>query len=183
MVAKASAPAIPKFVPKPLKISPPKSKADAEKLLEELAIYDRNLAEAESCCNTEITKVRESWHNTIEQSRANCNAVHAALEEWATGAAEAFPEDKKSMELLHGTLSFRTGQRKLALLARETWEKVIDRLTGKFSAWRKVKVDVDAAKILRDSAGDDPALSAKDLSALGLKIIQEERFHVELKEL
>ena len=96
---------------------------------------------------------------------------------WAEANPGQFPKDKKSIALLAGTLGFRTGTPKLALLSRRfNWEIVlanVQRLIPKFIR-NKPEIDKEAILAERDN---ETLLTA--ITGCGLKITQDESFYVE----
>ena len=132
-------------------------------------------------------------HSTrIEKLQVDLAEGQALLHEWADRNRAAEFGAKQSLDLPGGSLVYRLGARALEPangakwasvlkgLLGEGWKKLIAPLLTGPRAYVRVKAEVDKAKILRESAGDAPRLDALGLRRLGVKVIQEESFHVEL---
>ena len=103
-----------------------------------------------------------------------------ALRAWAEAHPEEFPPGRKSLNLMFGTLGFRTGTPKLALLSRAwTWEKVLDALRNSCmgGGFIRTKEEVDKESLLAQHACQ--GLSSDQLATAGVKVVQEESFYVE----
>jgi len=90
--------------------------------------------------------------------------------------------DKKSIDLLHGTIGFRTGTPKVV------WPKgVTDKTAGAFlgdmrlDEFARVVWEADKEKILREFATNEPSQSA-ELTRAGISVRQDERFYIQVKE-
>lgn len=152
-------------------------------MLGKLGLERGGLAVKEHELQKAITQAREKWEPAINKLKAAIAAKEAALQTWAEGAREDFG-DKKSVELLHGKLSFRKGPPKLAVLSRWKWKTVLAELM--LSAGRKFlvkKFDIDKEAILSAATGPEGTVTKEELSSWGLKIEQEEFFYAEPKEL
>jgi phage host-nuclease inhibitor protein Gam len=96
---------------------------------------------------------------------------------WADENPEAFG-GRKSLELIHGTVGWRTGQPTLRTLSGWTWERVKEALaaTGMLE-WIRTKSEVDREGIIAARA----SFGADGLRAIGLRVTQAETFFVEPK--
>jgi phage host-nuclease inhibitor protein Gam len=101
-----------------------------------------------------------------------------ALRAYAEANPGSFPKGRKSITLTSGTIGFRTGTPKLALLSRAfNWDSVLQILRNLGNAaWIRTKEEVNKEQILADhSAG----ISSDTLKRYGLKVTQEETFFAE----
>jgi Bacteriophage Mu Gam like protein len=118
----------------------------------------------------------------IAEISARMNRDRASLEAWGKATRKLWGEDK-SLKMSHGTIGFRMSNRSLGLLPGWCWEDVIKtlmRLRKKFGAYIREKFEVDRALILSHSRPERELLSEGTLKRLGLKVVQEECFFVEL---
>lgn len=106
------------------------------------------------------------------KKRIGTETVRAQL--WAEANPDQFAR-RKSLELTHGKIGFRTGTPKLKTIARWTWAKVLTAIRGFVWAQPYIRVieEVDKEKIIADKP------SADQLASIGVKIVQEESFFVE----
>ncbi len=167
----------------------PKNLSQAEATLGILAHKSHLLKTKRGEMESALEDVRKKYQPKLDELTQDIEANKIALEQWSEGVRGEWGE-KKSLELVHGTIGFRTGQRQLVPLAKMNWLKVLQNLIAKkFRKYVRTKLDVDRAKILKDSQETDheeggisePVLSKEVLSELGLKVVQEESFYVDLK--
>lgn len=120
-----------------------------------------------------------------EKFRADLNSISAAIQDkfaqvqsWAEANAEEFVM-RKSLEFTHGTIGFRTGTPRLALLNRQwTWEKVLAALR-RVPLWQKfirTREEVDKDRLIAERE-----LVAGVLPDFGVKVVQDESFFIEPK--
>lgn len=117
----------------------------------------------------------------IDSLTERLSAWQAELEAWAgKNRAKEFG-DQQSLVLTQGRLFFQKGQRALEFLSRWDAKKALKAMAGKaWSRYVRRSPSINKAKLLADTAGDDPKLEGSKLADIGLKVVQEERFHVEL---
>lgn len=106
------------------------------------------------------------------RKRLETEAERAQL--WAEAHPEKFAK-RKSLELTHGKLGFRTGTPKLKTLPKWTWGKVLDYLRGMRWSYRFTRIveEIDKEAILASK------LDAATLAQVGVKVVQDETFFVE----
>ncbi len=94
--------------------------------------------------------------------------------------AEANPDEfgnRRSIEMTHGQVGWRTGQPTLKTASGFTWDRVLERLQ-QFANWNRYirnKPEVNKAQILADRE----EYSDADLRQVGLRVVQQESFFVE----
>jgi len=99
------------------------------------------------------------------------------LRAWAEASPDQFPKGIKSLALAAGTLGFRTGTPKLALLSRAwNWEKVLTQAQRLIPAFIRSKPELDKEAIL--SQRDEEILQYA-IKACGMKVVQDESFYIE----
>ena len=153
--------------------------------MNDLAVAVNNKRVLSALRDEEVLKINERYESDLSQWDEKINGHTDALRAWAESNPDQFPKSRKSIEMLSGTLGFRTGTPKLALLSRAfNWDKVLSLITANpiFAFAVRVKKEVDKEAIL-DSYGNSnsKADSAIDLQKVGLKVVQEESFFVEPK--
>lgn len=151
----------------------------AEKLLGKIAAGDSELRQLAAAMTTALAAVLSEHEPGITAQKKFIDAQRDALEQWAwTAQREEFAE-KRSMDLLHGTIGFRWAKPKLATLARITWDKALEKIKALRPEFVRVKEEVNKELILQQAA--DELINAGGLSAMGLKVVQEESFYIDLK--
>ena len=124
-----------------------------------------------------IAAIRDEHREELAELDADIAVELKLLESAAIANPDQFVE-KKSVELLTGTLGFRTPTPSLKTLAKYTWERVLKTLKArKLKAFYVVRESVNKEAILAERE----KLGEKGLAALGLRISQDETFYVEPK--
>lgn len=137
---------------------------------------------AEALLQRKIDRLRLAHSKRVAGHLASLKQCGEALEAWAETKPKDFGE-KRSIDFINGRVGVRTGNRTLGLLSKIKWEDVLAKVKELFPRYVVKKESVDRDQILKDSGGDKPLLEAKELSALGVKVVQEERFYIEVKKL
>lgn len=128
-----------------------------------------------------LARVRTRKEPEIKELMDAIDANKAVLEAWAEKVKDTEFGEKKSIDMLHGTIGFRLGNRALDLLSGVKWETVLERLKGKFKQYIRIKREVDKVKLLK--AINDEVIKPADRSSIGVKVVQPETFFVEVKEI
>lgn len=156
----------------------PQSRDDAESLMNDLAATVNNQRVLTAHRDAEILRVNETYATDIALCEQTMQQYTETLRAWAEANPDQFPKDRKSIKMLSGTLGFRTGTPKLALLSRSwTWEKVLNATWNYYVGWVRHKPELDKEVILASHAAKE-ALD-QDLKAIGLRVTQDESFFVE----
>jgi phage host-nuclease inhibitor protein Gam len=125
----------------------------------------------------EILKIRERCAPEIEAIEAERKALTNSLCDWATAHPEEFAKNRKSIDFAAGTIGFRTGGPKLALLNRKwTWEKALTAVQSVLPNFIRNKPEIDKESIVAQSADLNPVLPL-----CGLAVVQDESFYVDPK--
>jgi phage host-nuclease inhibitor protein Gam len=166
------------------KVVPIRSRAEAAELVQQMAHWTAMLGIAAAAQNADIQKAREKHQSTLDHLSAEITKARERLKFWAEENREEFGE-AKSLEFPHGSLQFRTGQRKLVLLSRWDWEDVLKSLlaTPATSQWREYvrnTPEVNKRRLL-DVTKDGGKLPEARLREIGLRVVREENFEVECK--
>ncbi len=154
------------------------TRADAERVLGELAADSAEQARLQAELDAELTTVRQKYEGTIEDLGKKIEGATGLLQAWAEANPEEFG-DKKSVELLHGRLGFRTGNPKLKTLSGWTWDRVKETLARKFAGHIRTKTEVDKEGLL--AAHQRHEIDERDLREIGVKVVQDEAFFIEPK--
>jgi len=148
------------------------TREDADARLRDLALATttRNGLVAEM--DEEIIAIKDRYSEEIGLQDDLIKAASADLEAWALANPSEFIKPK-SIEMMHGTLGFRTGTPKLKLLRGWTWEKVTQAVEGLLPNFIRSKPEVDKEAIIaqREELGEF-------LPTVGLKVDQDEGFFI-----
>jgi phage host-nuclease inhibitor protein Gam len=153
----------------------------AQDASESFAQTFNKLSKVQVKMNEEINRVRSKYQDEITELQEALEEPQEILEVFAKEQQTNWGK-KKSMELLHTVIGFRTGTPKVCKSKKVTWEGVLD----------LVKKNKTLAKLFlrqTEELNKEAILSTKDESILGqLKeeafvfIDQEEKFYVDAKE-
>jgi phage host-nuclease inhibitor protein Gam len=154
------------------------TRADAERILGELAAATADRARFQAELDAKLTEVRREFEHVIEDLNKDIEGHTGLLQAWAEANPDEFGE-KKSVELLHGRLGFRTGNPKLKTLSGWTWDRVKETLARSFSGHIRTKTEVDKEGLL--AARQRHELDDNDLRQIGVKVVQDEAFFIEPK--
>lgn len=157
------------------------SREDAEHVLGECRQLAREKSILVDSMDLAICQAKAKWDPNINLLDRKIAERTAVLEIWLTAfrsspEGKEFFKDKKSLQLMHGTIGFRLGKRALLLLSRKKWDDVLTVLKESWKDYVRTKEEPDKDKILKDSAGPDAVLKPANLSQMGVKVVQEESF-------
>lgn len=125
---------------------------------------DKQLAEVKQDYEKEFARLAKERAPMVEQLRA-----------WADANKPAF-EGKRSLDMLHAVIGWRTGQHQPKTLKGWTWPKVVAACKKlRHANWVRVKEEPNKERMV-----EDRALSMA-LAEVGVRIIQDETFFVDPK--
>ncbi len=165
---------------------------------EAFATYAKSDAQIQKI-NAEIelqcAKIREKYADKLATLGAEKDKAFDVLQSFATeNQAELFTK-KKSLDMAHGTIGFRTGTPKLKTLKGFTWASALQ-LAKKFLPFTYIRQTEDIAKdkLLADRdlkevavydtpTGDPREVTMREaMAACGIQVVQDETFYVEPKK-
>ena len=149
---------------------------EAEARMRELALAANTRVSLIADMDAEILAVKKRYQVNIAKQEALVKQAADDLEAWALANPDLF-QKPKSIAMLSGTIGFRTGTPKLALLNRTwNWERVAEEVEHTLPNFIRTKPEVDKEGILasRDTVEEF-------LPLVGLKIVQDEGFFIEPK--
>lgn len=156
---------------------------EAESVMNDLALTVNNQRKMLADRDAELLAVMNAYAPDLAACERDIKLHTDALRAWAEYHPEQFPKDRKSLALAAGTLGFRTGTPKLALISRAwSWDKVRDAIKRVFPSHIRTKeeVDKDALLELHSQTDNRPGLEAM-FKANGIKVVQDESFFVDPK--
>ena len=157
------------------------TRADAESAMKDLALAVNDQRITSALRDDEVLAVNVKYELNLARLDQAVKTKTDALRAWAEANPDQFPKGRKSLDLVSGTLGFRTGTPKLALLSRAfNWERVLALVEQFWPGLIRLKKEVDKEGLLamHSQAQDKPAADA-ELKRCGLKVTQEESFYIE----
>ena len=132
-------------------------------------------AEIELAC----AKIREKYADKLATLTDEREQAFDTLQSFATeNQAELFTK-KKSLEMAHGTIGFRTGTPKLKTLKGFTWEAAKNLVKEFIPSFIRTSEEVAKDKLLADREAEG---MAEKMAKCGIQVVQEETFYVEPKK-
>lgn len=140
----------------------------------------------------QCAKTREKYADKLAILSKEKDEAFNTLDSYASeNKAELFAK-KKSLEMTHGTIGYRTGTPKLKTLKGFTWEKALEKVKELLPSYVRCKEEIAKDRLLEDRdvelmmAGDPNNRGYKPLRLLlpdaGIQVVQEETFYVEPKK-
>ena len=154
-----------------------KTRDEAEAVMTELAVWVNHQRKLTARRDAKVLAINQEFEAGLTECAENLAAKTDLLRAWAETNPEQFPKGLKSIKLANGTLGFRTGTPKLALLSRAwNWDKVLDKVQSLIPAFIRTKKEVDKEAILGHERTE---VLINSLTGCGLKIVQDESFFIE----
>lgn len=157
-----------------------KSKAESEKIKAEI---DRRCAE-----------IREKYALRLSTLEADRDLNFNILQAYASENPDLFLK-KKSLEMAHGVIGFRTGMPKLKTVKRLTWGAALTLVKRILPGYVRTSEEINKEALLadRDSEelirvqtesgnGEEAITMTEAMKLCGIEVVQDESFYVECKE-
>lgn len=151
---------------------------DAEAVMAEYAIADAKLRKINAKMDEQITAIRQKYADEIQEQIAKRDNHLDDLHLFAESNPQLF-EKKKSLELTHGLIGFRTGTPKLKLVKKMNWQGVLELLKLHNPHYVRTVEEPAKDKLLADR--EDAGTKATMLKC-GVEVVQEETFYIEPKQ-
>ena len=127
----------------------------------------------------QCARIREKQADRLSQLDAEREQAFDVLQAYAVeNKAELFAK-KKSLDMAHGTIGFRTGTPKLKTLKGFTWASVLQMVREFLPGYVRTSEEVAKDKLLADR--DEDGMFDK-MSKCGITVTQDETFYVEPKK-
>jgi phage host-nuclease inhibitor protein Gam len=153
---------------------------DAQQASETFAQQQNRLSKLEAKMNEEINKVKSKYQDDITEIKENIEEPMQILEVYANEQKSTWGK-KKSFELLHSVIGFRTGTPAVTKSKKVTWEFITDQLakTKDMLAFVRTKQEINKEAILAEQ--DENVLSRLKEEFM-VEIEQKESFYVQVKQ-
>ena len=153
----------------------------AEQVMNDLALMENNRRNLITQRDEEVLGIKTKYEPGLAAYAESIKSHTETLRAWAEANPDAFPKDRKSVKMTSGTLGFRTGMPKLALLSRAfNWDRVLALVEQFWPGLIRLKKEVDKEGLIAmHSQAQDRATADAELRRCGVKVTQEESFFVE----
>ena len=151
----------------------------AQEASKNYAVAQNKLSSVEAKMNEEINKIKTKYQVQITELKESLEEPMEMLEVFAKENQESWGK-KKSLDLLHCTIGFRTGMPKVEKNKKFTWEAVTELIIKNkvFKAFTRTKTEIDKEAIL---ASKDEALLDSLKDECYVYVNQDETFFVNPK--
>lgn len=127
----------------------------------------------------QCAKIREKYASQLATLNSESEQAFDTLQSFATeNQAELFTK-KKSLEMAHGTIGFRTGTPKLKTLKGFTWASALQLVKEFLPDFIRKTEEIAKDKMLADRESEG---MTEKLSKCGITVAQDETFFVEPKK-
>jgi phage host-nuclease inhibitor protein Gam len=154
------------------------SREDAETAFAAFAEADARQQKIAATMDVQITKIREKYSDELARLGDEKEASFELIQGYAVSNRDDFGH-KKSMDLVHGIIGFRTGTPKLKLRKGFTWPSVVNLLREFLPGYVRTSEEPAKDRLLADR--DVPEVNAQ-FQKLGIMVDQDEVFFVEPKK-
>jgi phage host-nuclease inhibitor protein Gam len=151
---------------------------EAQQASEQFAQSSTRLNKLEAKMNDEINKVKSKYQDEITELQDSLKEPQEVLGVYAKEQQESWGK-KKSFELLHCVIGFRTGTPKVVKAKGFSWEAITELAVKLFPDLVRSKSELDKESIIALSKEDGFDQYRKGLF---LDVVQEESFYVEAKK-
>lgn len=135
------------------------------------------LSSIEAQMNERINSIKDEFQNEIIYLAREKEKQFEVLETYAKEQKDNWGK-RKSLDLLHSIIGFRTGTPKVAKDKKFTWENVLELVKEKFPSLVRVKCELDKEAII--SMREDKAFLDLQKTCY-VDVVQDETFFVEAK--
>lgn len=151
---------------------------EAESAFAQLAVADAKKQELTSKMDGEIAKIREKYADKINECEETIEEQKPVLEAFALQHPELF-DKKKSLEMSHGKIGFRTGMPKLKPMKGWTWSAITDMVKEKLNKYLRVSEEVNKEALLADR---NDLVVQQAMKECHIEVVQDEPFFIEPKK-
>jgi phage host-nuclease inhibitor protein Gam len=156
--------------------APPATREEMEALVGEIAALTITRDEHTNEMDSRILDIRQEYEAVLAENRLVLDEKMERARLWAEMNPEAFGA-KKSIDMVHAVVGFRTGMPRLKTLRGVTWNLVLEMLSKRrLTDYIRTKSEVDKDRLIADRE----ALADK-LPAIGVEVVQDQAFFVEPK--
>ena len=166
----------------------------AEEAFAQYAKADAQIEKINAEIDLQCAKIREKYQSQLGTLACDRECAFDTLQAYATeNQAELFSK-KKSLDMAHGTIGFRTGTPKLKTLKGFTWASALELVKAFLpSSYIRQTEEIAKDKLLADRDMEDVKVTEAGLvekevtmkeamAKCGIQVVQEETFYVEPKK-
>lgn len=153
---------------------------------------DASINKIQAEIELQCAKIREKRQSDLTRLTAERDAAFETLQSFATeNQAELFAK-KKSLEMAHGVIGFRTGTPKLKTLKGFTWASALELVRTFLPSYLRQTEEIAKDRLLADRDLDKVGVTdnglilneipmSQAMAKCGIQVVQDETFFVEPK--
>ena len=150
----------------------------ADEALATYAMADAQAAKIAADIELQCVKIREKYADKIAELEGEKAAAFDTLQAYASENKGDLFTKKKSLDMVHGTIGFRTGTPKLKTLKGFTWASALQLVREFLPSYIRTTEEITKDKLLADR---DVEGMCDSMSRCGIQVVQDETFFVEPK--
>lgn len=161
----------------------------ADEAFAKYAKADAESAKITADIELQCAKIREKYAGRLAELDAAKTVAFDTLQSFATENQSELFSKKKSLDMAHGVIGFRTGTPKLKTLKGFTWASALQLVKEFLPGYVRKTEEVAKDKLLADRDMDvrvkDGAGEVKlsqEMTRCGIQVVQDETFYVEPKK-
>lgn len=155
------------------------SREAADEAFATYAKSDAQVQKINADIELQCAKIREKYADKLATLTEEKDKAFDTLQAFATeNQAELFSK-KKSLDMAHGTIGFRTGTPKLKTLKGFTWASALQLVKEFLPEYVRQTWDIAKDKLLADR---DTEAMLENMAKCGIQVVQDEAFYVEPKK-
>ena len=155
------------------------SREAADEAFATYAKNDAQLQKINADIELQCAKIREKYADKLATLTEEKDKAFDTLQAFATeNQAELFSK-KKSLDMAHGTIGFRTGTPNLKTLKGFTWASALELVKEFLPDYVRQTWDIAKDKLLADRDAEE---MLSRMAKCGMQVVQDEAFYVEPKK-
>lgn len=155
------------------------TRESADEAFAAYAKADAQISKITADIELQCAKIREKYASRLAELEGEKEKGFDTLQAYATeNQAELFTK-KKSLEMAHGTIGFRTGTPKLKTLKGFTWASALQLVKEFLPDYLRHTEEIAKDKLLADREVED---MVPQMTKCGIAVVQDETFYVEPKK-
>lgn len=167
------------------------TRESADEAFASYAKADASINKIQAEIELQCAKVREKYQNQLADLTKERDLAFDTLQSFATENQTELFAKKKSLDMAHGTIGFRTGTPKLKTLKGFTWASALQMVKEFLPGYVRKTEEIAKDKLLadrdteitatRDGKEQQEKLSV-EMARCGIQVVQDEAFYVEPKK-
>ncbi|GAY28494.1 MULTISPECIES: host-nuclease inhibitor Gam family protein [Prevotellaceae] len=155
------------------------TREEAEQAFASYAKSDASINKINADIDLQCAKIREKYQDKLASLACDRECAFDTLQAYATENQTELFAKKKSLDMAHGTIGFRTGTPKLKTLKGFTWASALNLVKEFLPDFIRKTEEVAKDRLLADR--DVDGMNEK-MAKCGIVVAQDETFYVEPKQ-